>query len=152
MLGFAIPRKTYVLHTNASLHGLGAALYQEEDDHMRVIAYVSRVLLSCERRYPTHKLEFLTLKWVVTDKFADYLYGADFTVMTDNNLLTYILTSAKLDAAGHLWLAALSNFSFSIQYRAIVLECAWMLEGKSGHVKGVSGIRPEQRKLHAHQH
>lgn len=37
--------------------------------------------------------------------------------MTDNNLLTYILTSAKLDATGHLWLA-LSNFSFNIQYRA----------------------------------
>lgn len=41
--------------------------------------------------------------------------------MTDNNqqtTLTYVLTSAKLDAAGHRWLAALSNFNFSIQYRA----------------------------------
>lgn len=38
--------------------------------------------------------------------------------MTDNNPLTYVLTSAKLDAAGHRWLAALSSFDFNIQYRA----------------------------------
>ena len=38
--------------------------------------------------------------------------------MTDNNPLTYILTPAKLDAAGHRWLAALSSFDFIIQYRA----------------------------------
>ena len=118
ILGFANPRKPYVLHTDASLHGLGAALYQEQDGEMRVIAYASRGLSNCERRYPTHKLEFLALKWAVTDKFFDYLYGAEFTVMTDNNPLTYVLTSAKLDAAGHRWLAALSNFNFNIQYRA----------------------------------
>ncbi|XP_024658169.2 retrovirus-related Pol polyprotein from transposon opus [Maylandia zebra] len=118
VLGFADPRKAYVLHTDASSHGLGAALYQEEDGRLRVIAYASRGLSNCERRYPTHKLEFLALKWAVTDKFADYLYGADFTVMTDNNPLTYVLTSAKLDATGHRWLAALSNFNFNIQYRA----------------------------------
>lgn len=85
---------------------------------MRVISFASRGLSNCEKRYPTHKLEFLALKWAVTDKFYDYLYGAEFTIMTDNNPLTYTLTSAKFDAAGHRWLAALSTFNFSIQYRA----------------------------------
>lgn len=118
VLGFANPRQPYILHTDASLHGLGAALYQEQEGQMKVIAYASRGLSNCERRYPTHKLEFLALKWAVTDKFFDYLYGAEFTIMTDNNPLTYVLTSAKLDGAGHWWLAVLSNFNFSIQYRA----------------------------------
>lgn len=118
VLGFANPRSPYILHTDASLHGLGAALYQEQEGHLRVIAFASRGLSNCERRYPTHKLEFLALKWAITDKFYDYLYGAEFVVMTDNNPLTYILTSAKLDAAGHRWLASLSNFNFSLQYRA----------------------------------
>ncbi|KAL1250536.1 hypothetical protein QQF64_018332 [Cirrhinus molitorella] len=118
VLGFANPKLPYILHTDASLHGLGAALYQEQDGKMRVISFASRGLSNCEKRYATHKLEFLALKWAVTDKFYDYLYGAEFTIMTDNNPLTYILTSAKLDTAGHRWLAALSTFNFSIEYRA----------------------------------
>ena len=63
-------------------------------------------------------LEFLTLKWSITDKFHEYLYGAEFQVFTDNNPLTYILTTAKLDATGHRWVAALSNYTFSITYKS----------------------------------
>lgn len=54
----------------------------------------------------------------MTEKFHDYLYGNHFTVITDSNPLTYILTSARLDATGYRWLAALSNYSFKLQYRA----------------------------------
>ena len=36
---------------------------------------------------------------------------------TDNNPLTYVLTTAKLDATGHRWVAALSNYAFSIIYK-----------------------------------
>ncbi|KAL0172982.1 hypothetical protein M9458_033293, partial [Cirrhinus mrigala] len=68
-------------------------------------------------RYPAHKLEFLALKWSVTEKFSDYLYGNHFTVVTDSNPLTYILTSAKLDATSYRWLAALSTFFFKLLYR-----------------------------------
>lgn len=118
VLGFANPKLPYILHTDASIIGLGAVLYQEQDDQLRVIAYASRGLSQSESRYPAHKLEFLALKWSVTEKFHDYLYGANFTVITDNNPLTYVLTSAKLDATGHRWLAALSTYSFKMQYRA----------------------------------
>lgn len=107
-----------MLHTDASTTGLGAALYQEQDGQMRVIAFASRGLTRSEEKYPAHKLEFLALKWAVTAKFNDYLYGADFTVVTDSNPLTYILTSAKLDATSYRWLSSLSTFTFRIQYRA----------------------------------
>uniref|UniRef100_A0A672FGV6 Gypsy retrotransposon integrase-like protein 1 n=1 Tax=Salarias fasciatus TaxID=181472 RepID=A0A672FGV6_SALFA len=118
VLGFANPSLPYILHTDASTTGLGAALYQEQEGVLRVIAFASRGLSQSESRYPAHKLEFLALKWSVTEKFQDYLYGANFTVVTDSNPLTYLLTSAKLDATSHRWLAALSTFSFHIQYRA----------------------------------
>ncbi|KAJ0064622.1 hypothetical protein NL108_011375 [Boleophthalmus pectinirostris] len=85
---------------------------------MRVIAYASRGLSRSEARYPAHKLEFLALKWAVTEKFCDYLYGSPFTVITDSNPLTYILTTAKLDATSYRWLSALSSFDFQLQYRA----------------------------------
>ena len=38
-----------------------------------------------------HKWEFLAVKWAVTEKFHNYLYGNEFFVVTDNNSLTYIL-------------------------------------------------------------
>ena len=102
------------MHTDASFEGFGAILYQEQDGVERVIAYASRGLRSGERNYPAHKLEFLCLKWAVTDKFHDYLYDNTFNVVTDNNPLTYILTSAKLDATGHRWLAALGSYDFTL--------------------------------------
>lgn len=88
------------------------------DGRKQVIAYGSRGLRKAEKNYPAHKLEFLALKWAVTDKFKDYLYGREFNVLTDNNPLTYVLSSAKLDATGHRWLAALSAYNFNILYRA----------------------------------
>lgn len=118
ILGFADPKLPYFLHTDASTKGLGAALYQEQDGQMRAIAFASRGLSHSESRYPAHKLEFLALKWAVTEKFNDYLYGNHFTVITDSNPLTYILTTAKLDATSYRWLSALSTFSFKLQYRA----------------------------------
>ena len=74
-----------------------------------------------ESNYPAHKLEFLALKWVVCEKFHEYLYGSKlFEVFTDNNPLTYVLTSAKLDACGQRWVAKLANYNFSIRYRCRV--------------------------------
>lgn len=105
------------IHTDASAAGLGAVLYQRQDGNDRVIAYASRGLNRSERNYPAHKLEFLSLKWAVTEKFQDYLYGKKFKVITDNNPLTYVLTTAKLDATGHRWVAALAAFDFEILYR-----------------------------------
>lgn len=118
VLAFADPSKPYILHTDASSTGLGAVLYQEHDGKNKVVAYASRGLSRSESRYSAHKLEFLALKWAVTEKFNDYLYGSDFTVVTDSNPLTYLLTSAKLDATSYRWLSALSTFTFKIVYRA----------------------------------
>ena len=94
-------KKPFQLQTDASDLGLGAVSYQKSDDcWQRVIAYASQGLSHTEQNYPTHKLEFLVLKWAVTDRFHKYLYGEQFDVYTDNNPLTYILTSARLDATG----------------------------------------------------
>ena len=97
---------------------MGAELYQEQDSIERVFAYASRGLRAGERNYPAHKLEFLCLKWAVTDKFHDYLYGNQFEVCTDNNSSTYILISAKLDLTGQRWLAALNTYNFSLKYKS----------------------------------
>ena len=51
-------------------------------------------------------------------KFHEYLYGSTFDIYTDNNLLTYVLSAAKLDAASHCWVASLAHYNFRLHYRA----------------------------------
>ena len=117
ILAYADFTKPFKLHTAACGSGLGAVLYQTcKDGTDAVIAYASRSLSKVESHYPTHKLEFLTLKWVVVKKFHEYLYGLTFDVYTDNNPLTYILTTTKLDAASHHWVASLGNYNFQLHY------------------------------------
>ena len=107
VLAFANFNKPFIHHTDASAESLGACLYQQQDDNTeRPIAFASRGLSPSERNYPAYKLEFLSLKWAVTDKFQD------------NNPLTYIFTTAKLDATFQRWVSALSNYQFSIEYRS----------------------------------
>ena len=110
----------FTLHTDASKDGLGAVLYQNQDGVMKVIAYASRALSPTEKKYHLHagKLEFLALKWAVAEQFRDYLhYSPKFTVFTDNNPLTYILTSAKLNFTGLRLVNELADFNFDIRYR-----------------------------------
>ena len=108
----------FVLHTDSSSEGLGAVLYQKQNEKPRVIAYASRSVSKSESDYPAHKLEFLALKWAVCEKFHEYLYGSNmFEVYTDNNPLTYVLSSAKLDACGQRWVAKLANYIFTIKYK-----------------------------------
>ena len=40
-----------------------------------------------------------------------------FVVRTDNNLLTYILTTPNLDAMGDRWVGALASFEFTLEYQ-----------------------------------
>lgn len=120
ILGYPDCDLPFILHTNASNEGLGVVLYQQQAGKLRVTGYGSRALTPAERNYPLHsgKLEFLALKWAICDKFRDYLYYAPtFTVYTDNNPLTYVLSTAKLNAVGHRWVGELTDFHFDIKYR-----------------------------------
>ena len=107
----------FELHIGASGKGLGAIFYRN-----RIIRRESYYLLVevCQNQKGTSafKLEYLALKWAVTEKFSDYLLSNQFTVYTDNNPLTHVLSSAKLDATGQRWASAQGQYNFNIVYRA----------------------------------
>ena len=110
----------FVIHCDASQLGLGAVLYQKQGEETKVISFASRTLSPAERNYFLHsgKLEFLAMKWSICDRWRDYLIGGQkFEVITDNNPLTYVLTTARLNATGLRWVSDLANFHFSIRYR-----------------------------------
>ena len=117
VLAFSDFKKPFLLETDASIEGLGAVLSQEQEDGCyHPVAYASRGLKGGELKYHSSKLEFLALKWAMTEQFREYLQYQPFLVRTDNNPLTYVLTTPNLDAAGHRWVAAMAGYNFEIQY------------------------------------
>ena len=84
ILAYADFGKPFKLHTYVSVLGLGAVLYQVQDEVEKVISYTSRALTKSETKYSIHKLEFLCLKCTITVQFHEDLYGNTFDVYTDN--------------------------------------------------------------------
>ena len=123
VLSFPDFKKPFLLEMDASGKGLGAVLSQKQNDgRYHPVAYASQTMNETEQQYHSNKQEFLALKWAVTEQFHEYLtpYGKnknEFVVHTDNNPLTYIFSSAHLNAAGHRWVASLANYNFSLEYQ-----------------------------------
>ena len=51
------------------------------------------------------------------ERFHEYLYSGHFEMNINNNPLTYILTTAKLDTTGQRWVASQASYNFKIFYR-----------------------------------
>ena len=118
VLAFADYTKDFLLEMDASREGLGAVLSQkQEDEWFHLVAYCSWVLTTHEKNYHSMKLEFLALIWAITEHFKEYLLYQPFLVKTDNNPLTYIMTTPNLDATGHRWVSALAKYDFWLEYQ-----------------------------------
>ena len=82
---------------DASPVGLGGLLIQDG----KVISYASRTLTDVECRYSQKGREMLALAWAV-EHFHLYVYGAQFTIVTDHKPLLSIFhnhkaTNARID-------------------------------------------------------
>ena len=64
--------KPFKLHTDACIFGLGVVLYQNENRINKVISYASMVLSKIMCKNQAHKLEFLALKWTITEQYHEY--------------------------------------------------------------------------------
>ena len=135
VLAFTDFKKPFQLETDALKEGLGAILLQESDDgQFRLVVYDSQELKGGEPKYHSSKLEFLALKWAMTEQFWEYLQYQPFTVWTDNNPLTYILTTLNLDTLGHCWVAALAGYNMKLEY----------LKGSNNKVADALSCAPEK--------
>lgn len=118
VLAYANFSRPFVLEVDASYSGLGAVLSQEQRDKVRPISYASCSLRPTERNmsnYSSMKLEFLALKWAMTETFREYLHKC--VVFTDNNPLSHLKT-AKLGATEQCWAEQLAALDFEVKYRS----------------------------------
>ena len=94
--------KPFLLEMAATKEELGVVLSQTQSDGWyHPVAFGSCSLTPSEKNYHSSKLEFLALKWSVTEHFKEYLAYTPFVVHTNSNPLTYMLMTPNLDAMGH---------------------------------------------------
>src|SRR3954466_5148678 len=103
--------KDFQVYCDASHHGLGAVLMQEE----KVVAYASRQLKTHEVNYPTHDLELASVVHALKT-WRHYLLGKRSEVFTDPKSLKYIFTQKDLNLRQRRWLELIKDYDLNVQY------------------------------------
>ena len=103
---------------DASPVGLGSILEQKHGDNFRPVAYASRTLNAVERRYSRIEREALGITWSI-ERFQVYLYGMNFTVLTDHKPLINIFKPNHKSPSARMtkWLLRLQPFKFTVEYQ-----------------------------------
>ena len=115
VLAFADFNIPFCLETDASKLGLGAVLSQKQiDGQYHLVAYMAWSLTLHDCNYHSTKQDFLALKWAIVEQFQEYLLWKPFIVKTDNNLLTYIISTPSLDTTLHCWVESLAGFPLAL--------------------------------------
>ena len=111
------PNKPLILHTDWSNIGIGAVLGQIDDQgNEYMIACISRSLNVHKRNYGSPQGEMLAAVWAIKT-FHTYLHREKFTLVTDHQPLTYIMTKNDLVAMLARWAITLQQYTFEVVHR-----------------------------------
>ena len=109
------PSLPTILHTDASLYGIGGWLGQEHSDGLHPVLFWSRRLIPAETNYPTHERELLALVKCCL-KFRPMLLGAPFLAKTDHRTLIHLQNQSHLSRRQVRWVEQLQEFPIEIEY------------------------------------
>ena len=116
VLGFPNFNEPFILVTDASGKGLGAALMQRDSRNKnRPIAYASRILNNAESRYSITDLETLAIVWALRH-FRDLIYGYSVTVYTDHKAVKDLFKGRNLTGRLARWMVILEDYHPTIEY------------------------------------
>lgn len=107
--------KPFVLHTDASLTGIGACLMQLHEGLLHPIIYVSKCLSETQRKYSTTKRETLALVFGL-EQFRHLIWGYCVHVYTDHFPLLGILAKNTKDACLTRWALLVQDYKVNVHY------------------------------------
>lgn len=108
--------KRLILQTDSSRVGLGAVLYQEDDENTpQIIAFLSRTLKGAESRYAISELEALSILWALK-KLRPWILGHDLLIRTDNKSLTFLKTCPLPTGRIARWAMAMEEYNYTIEH------------------------------------
>ena len=118
--------KPIQLHCDALPKGVGAGLMHVIDGQERPVAYASRTLAPAELNYSQIAREALAIAFTIR-KFHQYLYGHQFTLITDHHPLCKLLGSNQgvpsLAAARmQRWALILSTYQYVLRRIHLVIK------------------------------
>ena len=112
----AITIRNSMFEINVTLHVLG---WVQHLSRIHPIAFASRLLNSTEERYSVNELELLGIVWSI-DYFKYYLYGKNFTLVTDHRVLLSILKEHRSNKSNNSrlsrWIDRLLPYNFTIEH------------------------------------
>ncbi len=105
---------TFILRSDASEIGLGAVLLQEREEEKFPIAYASKKMNECQKRYSVMEKECLAIIWAVR-KFQTFLFGKEFVIETDHQPLACIKKSKVVNARIMRWALSLQPYRYRLE-------------------------------------
>ena len=106
------PDTPFVVGVDASLHGLGAALWQVVEGARHNIVFASKSLSGAQRNYSAHKRELLGVLFAFR-RFRHYLLGRRFELQSDHKSLTWLLRTHSGKSVIEDWVAEVVSMSFT---------------------------------------
>jgi hypothetical protein len=103
----------FLVATDASKFGIGAALFQEIEGQKSYIRFASRSLSSSEQNYGATKRELQAIVFALK-AFRAYIWGSRFKVLTDHKALTFMFSQKKTNELIDRWFETLLDFDFEI--------------------------------------
>ena len=98
---------------------MGAALEQLTIDGWKAISFASRFLNSNEERFSINELELHVVVWSI-EYFKNYLYGKEFSIITDHRALLSILKEHRSNKSYNSrlsrWVDRLLPYQFKIEH------------------------------------
>ena len=107
-------RDVFSLHTDAPAAGVGGVLNVVREGVERPVGFFSKQLQGAEKRYSATELEGLAVVRAVAH-FAPYLYGNEFTIVTDHRALETMFTGKSQNRRVHGWALSLQDYSFELE-------------------------------------